>query len=64
MRVEVGHGERVDDGFFEFGNYACEAADVVEGDGDVVWRHDVHGDGRFVFIEDEVFFAGGAVVGS
>ena len=63
MGVEVGHGERVDDGFFQFGDYACEAADVVEGDGDVVRGNDVHGDGRFVFIEDEVFFAGAAVVG-
>lgn len=58
MCVEVWHGEGVDDGFFELGDYGGEAADVVECHGDVVRSDDVHGDGLLVVVEDEVLFVG------
>ena len=61
VRVEMRHRERVDDGFFELGDYGREPADVFECHGDVFGRDDVHRDGLLVFVEDQVFFAGALV---
>ena len=56
------HSKRVDDRFLELRDYIRKAADICEGDGDIVWRDDVHGDGRLVFIEQEIFFSGVSLV--
>ena len=60
MRVEMGKGQRVNDGLLEFVDDLAKAAYVGEGHVDVLWVDDFHGNGLFVGSEHQIFAPSGS----
>jgi hypothetical protein len=56
VRVEVGHGKGVDDGFLEFVDYRVEATDILEAHGNLFRRNNLHGNRLFVGAQVEVLY--------
>lgn len=54
VRVEMRHSERIDDAFAQLFDDLVEAADVVEGDGNLGGGDDFRGDGLFVGVQRQL----------